>query len=106
MFSWGAVGKVPEHVLGNSIDTVRALYARKLSPFENLKIFSVVEKISVNLRRSNEWNKNVIRTIIETKVAELDFISYIVYIGDAREESQYFFLGEIKMEKIKMEIFI
>lgn len=38
MFSWGAVGKVPEHVLGNSIDTVRALYARKLSPFENLKI--------------------------------------------------------------------
>lgn len=38
MFSWGAVGKVPEHVLGDSIDTVRDLYARKLPPFENLKI--------------------------------------------------------------------
>lgn len=38
MFSWGAVGKVPEHVLGDSIDKVRASYARKLPPFENLKI--------------------------------------------------------------------
>lgn len=40
------------------------------------------------------------------KVAELDFTSYIVYIGDTREENQYLFLGGIKMEKIKMDIFI
>ena len=32
------------------------------------------------------------------KVAELDFISYIVYIRGTREENQYLFLGEIKME--------